>query len=324
MPHNDARSLAILFLAFSGTAHCAAQEASPGDTSILTAVDFRDMEVGPNVGSQPTPPKPAEPAPAGAPEPSRFHFSAGVDSTTAYFGRGLLVEKHGLIIQPYADASFDIFRSEDVNVALTMGTWNSYQDRATAAGTADAVMKKWYESDLYAGAAVSLDKVELEARYYFYTSPSSAYGTIEEAYFSAAYDDSELLGDWAMSPTAVIAIETGANAADGGANGTYLQLGVSPAYTFDAGSIKNLELSFPVSVGLSLGNYYQGTGGENDFFGYASIGSTLTMPLDLDQSWGGWTIKGGVQALMLGNAAGTFNNNDKFEVIATLGVAVEF
>jgi hypothetical protein len=316
--------LAGMVLCCAVSATCAARQAAPDDTSTLSSVDFNEMEVGPNVGTQPTPPSPAETVVPGSAEPSRFHFSMGVDYTTAYFGRGLLVEKHGLILQLYADASFDVYRTQDATVSLTMGTWNSYQDRATAAGTGDGVMKKWYESDLYAGAALTMGELEIGARYYFYTSPSDAYGTIEEAYFSAAYDDSELMGEWSMSPTVVLAIETGANAADGGANGTYLQLGVAPAITFDAGSIKDVEVSFPASVGLSLGNYYQGTGGENDFFGFASVGSTVTVPLNLDASWGSWNVKGGVQALVLGDAAGTFNNGDTFEVIGTVGVSVEF
>lgn len=305
-----------------------------GGSSIVSA-EVSELEMGPNVGSQPKPPPPGPPpqlvtqnnseppAPVQAAE-SRLHLTLGTDYTTAYFSRGYRSEDTGWILQPYADLSLDVFRLEDATISLLVGTWNSFQGEATDAGTSDDFRKTWYESDVYAGVGLTLGNVVLEARYYIETSPSDAWDTIEEVALSAAYDDSELLGAWSLQPTAVLYIETGSNSIDGGRNGTCLQLGVSPGFSFDEGTLKDVEVSFPVSVGLSLSNYYEGANGENDFFGYASVGATVSVPLNLDSSWGAWTLWAGVQGLYLGDAASTSNDNDHTEVIGTVGISVEF
>src|SRR5262245_24679057 len=64
----------------------------------------------------------------------RLSVSAGIDVTTAYFFRGLLRERHGLIVQPSAEVDLTLYRAEDYDlgrdgpisrVGLTAGTWNS-------------------------------------------------------------------------------------------------------------------------------------------------------------------------------------------------------
>ncbi len=122
----------------------------------------------------------------------------------------------------------------------------------------------------------------------------------------------------------MLAIETGSNASDGRGNGVYLQLGVAPGVVFQEAPLKNISLTFPVTLGLSLSNYYEGTDGENDAFGYASVGAKLAAPLNLEPSWGAWTLTAGVQGLFLGDAAESFNEGDSAEFIATFGVAVTF
>lgn len=257
------------------------------------------------------------------PEPSRFHLSLATDFTNAYYFRGIRQEDSALIVQPYADAAFDVFRGENATVSLKLGIWNSFHAEATASATDDSFTKYWYEFDVYFGAGLVVGKWAFDARYYVYASPSDAFNTVEEFDFSVAFDDSELLGAWAMKPSATIAVET-SNAADGQHRGTYLQLGISPGFTFQDEPLKDIALTFPVTVGLSLSNYYEGTGGENDAFGYATVGAKVTIPLKLDASWGAWAISAGVQALFLGDATSSFNDDDNVEVIGTVGVAVAF
>jgi hypothetical protein len=331
----EARVLGVIAL-LSGSV-CRAQTLnendSPADGLIVASAESSESSAGPNVGTQPKPPHPipasnppTADAPAATPEAaeSRLHLTLGVDYTSAYFSRGYRFEAAGWIAQPYADLSFDIIRLDDATISLTFGTWNSFHGKATDAATTDGFLKTWYENDLYVGAGLALGKWDIQARYYVESSPSDAWQTIEEFSASIAFDDSELLGDWSLKPTAVLYVETGENAIDGGRNGTNLQLGISPGFSFDAGALKDIEVTFPISIGLSLGNYYEGTGGENDFFGYASVGAKASLPLPLDKSWGGWTLTAGVQGLFLGDATSTFNKDDHTQVIGTIGVSVEF
>lgn len=303
---------------------CLAALGAAGLTCAAAAAVMPDanVEAG-QPAAQPTPAPPAAAEPP-TPEPSRFHLTLGSDFTTAYFFRGIRQEDSGLIAQPYADAALDIVRAESATLSLKFGTWHSFHAEATGATTDDSFVKYWYESDVYAGLGLLAGKWSFDARYIFYTSPSDAFATVEEFDFGAGYDDSELLGAWSMKPAVTLAVETGSNAADGRRRGTYLQLGVSPGFTFDLGSVKGVALTFPATVGLSLSNYFEGTGGENDAFGFASVGAKATLPLNLDKSWGSWTLSAGVQALFLGDAMSTLNTSDDFEVIGTVGFSVSF
>lgn len=82
-----------------------------------------------------------------------------------------------------------------------------------------------------------------------------------------------------MNPSAVLTFETTLDQADGGSRkGSYFQLGVAPSVTFDIEKAKEVEVSFPVTVGMSLSNFYEGPGGQNDVFGYASLGASAGCP----------------------------------------------
>jgi hypothetical protein len=327
------RNYAAMIMGFSMTANVCAQDSLPNAENSMASVATYELEAGPNVGSQPRPPRNAPPpviiqddaesSTAVEVAESRFHIALGVDYTTAYFSRGYRFEDSGWIAQPYAELTLDVFRFEQATGTLLLGTWNSFHGQATDAGTSDSFRKTWYESDVYAGAGLNLGNVALEGRYYIETSPSDAWDTIEEVSVSVAYDDSEWLGAWSLQPTAVLYVETGSNAIDGQRKGTHLQLGVSPGFTVEEGALQDVAISFPVAVGLSLSNYYEGLNGENDFFGYLSVGAIASVPLGLDESWGGWTLSVGVQGLFLGDATSTFNDDDHAEVIGTLGVSIE-
>lgn len=272
----------------------------------------------------PSDPQPAAAAPAAASEPSRFHLTLGADVTSAYFFRGIRQEDSGFILQPYADLAMDVYRSDNATLSVKAGMWSSFHGESTAAATTDNFTKRWYECDLYAGVGLVTGKWSFDLRYTALTSPSDAFGTVDEIDFSVTFDDSELLGAWSLKPTAMLVVEVGSNATDGARNGTYLQLGVSPGFTFDEGCLKDVSLTFPVTVGLSLGNYYESGDGENDAFGFASVGAKAAVPLKLDPSWGAWTLTAGVQALFLGDAARDFNEDHGTEFIGTIGVSVSF
>lgn len=306
-------------------ASCAAPRAFAQDA--VANADMAEVELGPNTGAQPKDRSASEaqdPGGAGAPEKDarRWHATLGVDVTTAYYWRGYLCEDSGLIAQPYADLALDVWRGEDATVSLLLGTWHSIHGMATDAGVSGS-SRYWYEADFYAGAALVLGDVTVEARYSVYTSPSDAWDALREVSLSLAYDDSEPLGAWALSPTVLLGVETGPASIDGGRNGVFLQLGVSPGFSFDLGPLKEVEMTFPAAVGLSLSNYFEGDG-SNDAFGFASLGAAVDVPLNVPESWGSWTLSAGVQVLLLGDVLADVNDGDEAEVIGTAGVSVEF
>lgn len=271
------------------------------------------------------------------PEESRLHLWSGVDVATAYVSRGFVWEDSGLVAQPWMDVWFDVWRDEGATVSVTGGMWNSLHSQATLAVTSDEFREHWYELDVYVGAAVECGAWVLEGRYAWFTSPSDAWETIEEVSLSAALDDSEWLGAWALQPTVLVVIETGGAANDGYRNGGYLELGIEPGFGLEAlgveGTLGGAWVSFPTSVGLSLWDYYESEDEEGEYedvFGYAATGVRLAVPLAGEGGvlggggWGEWELTLGVQVVWMGEAAASFNEGDEVIVVGMMGVGVEF
>jgi hypothetical protein len=116
--------------------------------------------------------------------------------------------------------------------------------------------------------------------------------------------------------------------ADGGSNeGTYLQIGLTPGYTFNDKGTYPLTLSLPVVLGLSLGDYYEriGVGGDDDTFGYLSIGLAAGVPLKfIPASFGAWTAKASATYMALGDNLKAANNGESSEVIGTFGISMTY
>lgn len=277
-------------------------------------------------------PEPASPAPSVAAEPgpaaaakSPYSLQFNLDYTTAYFYHGIIQEDTGLILQPAAKLTINLHESEGFKVDAFFATWNSFHGQKTAASTSGEFSEYWYESDLIGGVALTMGEVSLSTQYVFLTSPSDAYETVEELDFTLAYDDSEQLGKFALHPYALLAIETGADASDGANSdtGTYLELGIAPGFSFDIGQTA-VAVTFPASVGLSLKDYYQNAAGEDDTFGFAQIGVKASVPLPLGERYGQWTLNAGVSAMFLGDHTAEFNGDDSEQMIATVGLQLNF
>ena len=280
-----------------------------------------------SLATQANPQDVAEPvteAPEDGDDTFRVHATVGADVTTAYYFRGIFQEDSGLIIQPYADFTLDVLRFDRGTVSVNFGMWNSFHSEGTASATTDNFTENWYESDLYAGVGLSTGDWSFSAGYAVLASPSGAFGTVDEISLGVSFDDSTLLEEWALAPSATLIFEVGSNAADGGENGVYLELGIEPGFSVSPGNLEDISISFPLAVGLSLSDYYEGTGGEDDVFGFVSVGVTAEYPLPVESDWGAWSVTCGVQGLFLGDAASTFNSDDSAEIVGTLGVSLSF
>lgn len=321
-----ATPLAILLVC----AHAAqGQDVDPGDI-LFTSFDIEDEPSDRGAGNQPRTGKSHKQDEAAVGDDpalamgSPLGFMLGVNYSSAFFPRGFRAEDDGLIIQPYASLMYDLYNKDDVMVTAMVGVWNSFHDRATGSPTNDSLEDKWFESDIFAGIGVETGDWAFETRYIWMTSPSDAFSTMQELYFSAAYDDESILGDFSLQPTAVLAFDTGNNQMDGRQNGTYLQLGISPGFEQDSGALQGLEVNFPVTLGLSLSDYFQDASGQDDFFGFAAVGATASLPIGPSMGWGDWKLNAGVQAVFLGDTTSDANAGDDFETIATAGISVEF
>jgi hypothetical protein len=156
-------------------------------------------------------------------------------------------------------------------------------------------------------------------------SPNDRFGTVQEVAFSLNYNDAKLLGPFALNPSVLVAFELDGQADAGSHRGVFLQTGVAPGYTLNAGGTYPVTLTVPLAVGLSLSEYYEFGTGEDDTFGFFQGGVVIGVPLAfIPASLGTWTLKGGMTVLHLGDNLREINHRDRTEVIGTVGIAFTY
>jgi hypothetical protein len=259
----------------------------------------------------------------------RVSLSAGMDFTSAYFFRGILQEDTGLIFQPYGDITFNLYEGTDGlnSVGATVGIWNSIHSGPTGADGPNADPKAWYEFDFYSALTFGLfNDWEAGATYTIYTSPNGVFKSTQEIAFALAYDDSELLGAFSLSPHILLAFEFQGGGATGPDTGTYFELGVEPGFTLLESERYPVALAFPLTLGLSLDDYYQNpTTGKDETFGYFDLGLVASMPLGfIPADYGSWEIFVKGDFLFLGDSTKAINSGDSFEAIGTIGISLAY
>ena len=255
----------------------------------------------------------------------KVSFTTGIDLTNAYFFRGIKQERKGFITQPYADMNFTLFDEGQslTNITFTLGTWNSLHASPSGAGT----LEHWYEADFFTGLTFNIDNWETNFTYSSYMSPNASFSTVQELLIGLTIDDSALLGILALSPHALLAIEMKGQADGGNSEGMYLEFGVEPGLDIID---SRASLTFPVTLGLSLNNYYEnGTNsnistGFNDTFGFLDLGAAVSMPIPIPEEYGGWELSGSIHLLTLGGYLESLNTSDNFQAVGALGVSISY
>jgi hypothetical protein len=268
------------------------------------------------------------PPPEATPNTGRVSLAAGVDWTTDYFFRGILQEDDDYIFQPYGEIAFKLLEGGPAfgNLALTVGTWNSLHGGPTGVSGNATDPDLWYESDFYSKLGWTfLEDFSSAVIYTAYMSPNDRFGTVQEVAFSLGYNDGKLLGPFALNPSVLVAFELDGQADAGSHRGVFLQTGVAPGYTFNAGGTYPVTVTVPLAVGLSLSEYYEFGTGEDDTFGFFQGGVVIGVPLAfIPASLGAWTLKGGMTVLHLGDNLREINHRDRTEVIGTVGIAFTY
>ena len=252
----------------------------------------------------------------------RISLSMGIDTSNAYFVRGIKQERSGLIVQPYADVSVNLLDdSESLStLALTVGQWNSLHSGPSGAGTPDRTVAMWYESDFFTGLTVGTETVTAGITYTSYLSPNSSFGTVQEVSLALSMDDSDRLRV-PLQPHVGLAIELSGQADGGQSEGTYFELGIEPSLELIA---DRASIGFPATLGMSLNHYYEDGGDLNDVFGYFDLGAVATLRLGMPDSVGTWTVSGGVHLLALGNYLKILNDGDKLQAVGSVGINIAY
>jgi hypothetical protein len=264
------------------------------------------------------------------PNPGSLTLTAAVDVVSTYMFRGIRQNFTGVAVQPFADVGVAFFTSDEGtgrHVTWNIGTWNSLHTGDTGAEAPFGNM--WYESDFYTTLSAGIGAgVTVGATFTAYTSPNTAFSTVREIAFRAALDDSAG-GGFALRPYGLVAIELyaepgGFGQADGGENGgTYLELGAAPGFAGGRGGV-----SFPLRLGLSLSDYYELRGAENQIvgdrrFGFFSVAANGTVSLGSGR-FGAFNLHGGVEFQRLGETTQAFNDGDNNMIIGSVGIGLSY
>jgi hypothetical protein len=243
-------------------------------------------------------------SPALAQDPPPVVVTGGLDVANQYNFRGIRQNAEGVAIWPFVDFGLTPYRGDGAvkTVTLNLGTWNSIHSELD---------DKWYERDLYATLGFGFSAATLGVTYTLYQSPADLFADVNELALKLSGPAS--VGSLALAPYALVAFELTDGQADAGAEkGTYIELGIAPGFTGGRATF-----AVPVKIGLSGANYYE-FGGEDETFGYFSIGGTATVPLGAN-----FNVHGGVEFQMFGDTVEAYNGEDTMG-IASIGLGFAF
>lgn len=263
-------------------------------------------------------------APVAAPSERAVRGAVGLDFTTAYWFRGILQENQGVIAEPWAELGWRLLGGDGFvrDVDLTFGTWNSLHDGPT--GGSGGV---WYESDAYVTLAAKLaQRVAVSTTYTAYHSPNAAFATVQEQSFSIAFDDADLLFPRGLQPSVTFAFELDGQADGGSHEGSYAEIAINPSLDLTKVGDANVVLALPITVGLSMNDYFeQPGGGRDETFGYVDVGLVATTNLPwLPAGAGPWDLSLGLHWLGLGDSNEARHADDSDTWFATIGLRSTF
>lgn len=255
----------------------------------------------------------------------RFSLDLSVAYQSDYFFRGIAQRSDAFNIQPGARVGFEAVATDDWSLSLFAGSWMAFSDER-AEGARDAFIENFYEHDTYAGVSIGVGRVSLDTTYTWYNSPSSDFWDTQDITFMLGFDDAGLWdesGVFGVNPWVALAIET-RNAASGPDSGVWLGLGVAPSVGLGETALGSATLAFPVTLGLSLDDYYQYSDGESDTFGYFEAGVKVSLALHEKLGAAAPTLDVGVSQLFLGGALDDINGGDASETVVTIATTWSF
>jgi len=224
-----------------------------------------------------------------------------VTFVTEYLTRGLLEENQGVIAQPYLDLYFKLYEGTGFinKVVFNFSLWSSIHSHVEPFSVTSST-RNWFEFDWTPGFAITFAKnFTATISYFEFDSPDDAFNTARSINLNLAYDDTDLLGKFALHPHVAVLAELNAPGSAGiNGHGWYFEGGIAPGYTLGP-----VTFTLPVTVGLGDHRFYDG-----DTFGYVSVGAQLSVPLSfIPECYGKWTLSGGYTYYYLGDKLSAFN-----------------
>ncbi len=157
--------------------------------------------------------------------------------------------------------------------------------------------------------------------YLDYEFPGGAFTAQRGVQGNASYDDTELLGPFALHPHVLILYNFEGVLGIGQSEAWYGEVGVAPTTSIAAKSSYPITLNFPLLAGFGDSHFYPG-----DAYGYFSASANASVPLPfLPKSFGAWTANVGFTYYNLGEATAGINaNHDHNAYVWQIGFGTNF
>ena len=219
----------------------------------------------------------------------RIRGSFGGTLTSEYFAQGLVVEKKGVIFQPYGRIALALHESFEIFGAYYLSIHDAHTD-AGLVNPPDTPKRRraFYEADWFAGAVFKHGRWSLSSAYWEMLSPNDGFVTARAVETILTFADQDFWVEGAaFDPHAIVFVETDEKSGSGVDEGWYLQLGLKPNTTIESLG-HPLNVSLPTAVGFGFHDFYAG----DESWGYASTGIAVTAPLApyVPETLGAWSL----------------------------------
>jgi len=270
---------------------------------------------------------------------SRVHALLNFEFSDKYLTpRGMIVQNEGLVFQPLVLGFFNLYKGDKGlnDVTLVGGIWNCFgTSRLPSSDSGGSDGTSWYEIDPIAGLSFTFAKnFTLSVTYTAFDMHIFNIPFSHHLETKLSYDDSELLGAFALHPYVIFWKELdgkataaqvpffalpGPQPGPGSLPGSsfYFDIGVTPSYTFkDIG----LKLEAPCRVLLPDSEFYGEYYAKASTVGLYELGIKASMPMNfMPKGYGHWNFHAGfkymgfvdknLQGMQQFNATGSAENH---------------
>lgn len=257
----------------------------------------------------------------------------GLTVVSQYVSKGVVYENQGAILQPYMDLFIKLYEADRFlsEVTLDLGTWSSFHSRRdTGAGVSQTSPRSWYEQDFTVGLSFTFARnFTFSPSYYIFASPNESFDTFHGLNAKLTYDDTDLLGGFALNPYAQVMWELENKFGTGTEEGVNYEIGIAPSFPMGP-----IAVTFPVTAGFGSHNFYVNELGENEAYGWFSAGINLSYALVfVPERFGTWSVNAGYSYYHLGDGTdyaytepdgGTIRDEDEHEHVFQGGIVVAF
>ena len=228
--------------------------------------------------------------------PSRIHALFNLEVSDKYLTpRGMIVQDEGVTIQPLFLGFLDAYDGKPdailSDITLIAGFWSDYATDGIPEGLAPGSSEtNFIEIDPILGVSFGLGKnFKLDVTYTAFCMQILDIGTSEHLEVKLGYNDTDLLGAFALHPYLLFWKELD-NKATAAANfgvdsSHYFEVGVTPAV-----QLGKVKLEAPLRALLPDNEFYGETFGDSSTVALWEVGLKATVPMDfMPKGYGFWS-----------------------------------